>query len=119
MSMGENASYIERELPNVTLPDDLRAQATELCSNLIGTDFDIISELFDFDDILSAPTPDAAVVATRIERIVRWLSRDLPKMHQLIAAVQSAAETNPDYGLACMLLTESAATILHHVQSRS
>lgn len=108
-----NACYIERELERVQLPDDLRAQTVEICSNLIGTKHDVISELSELDDILAAPTLDFTLVASRIERIVRWLSDDLPAIHALVTALHSASAREPQYGAACVLVTESAANILN------
>lgn len=50
MEMLANASYIEGELPNVELPDNLRAMTAQLCTTLVGTKHDVISELAELDD---------------------------------------------------------------------
>ncbi len=110
--MLENASYIERELPYVRLPDDLRAQISDLCSSLTSTKHDVFSELFELDEILAASTVDASIIASRIERIVRWLSEDLPRMHELVMALRASSDRDVQYTGACVLVTESAANIL-------
>src|SRR5687767_13266361 len=112
MAMLGNACYVERELANVRLPDDLRAQTAQLCSDLIGTKHDILSELGELYELLASPTPDSADIGRYTERIVRWLSDDLPGMQKLVDALQSASDVEPEYRAACVLVTESAANIL-------
>jgi hypothetical protein len=112
MAMLGNASYIERELPNVSLPEPLRARLAELCGALIGTKHDIFTELGELDDMLVESAPDADIAA-RVERIVRWLSDDLPAMHELVTALQAASDREPSYTAGCLLVTESAANILN------
>jgi hypothetical protein len=107
-----NAQYIERELPNVTLPDDLHAQITGLCSSLIGTNFDIYTERTELSDILSSSQPDSAVVAAYVERIVKWLGEDIPKLTEIATALGDASRHNPNYMLASILIMESANNIL-------
>jgi hypothetical protein len=112
LALLENASFIERELPNVRIPDDLRRQATDLCSDLTATKHDVLSELFELDELVDAPSPDPAVLAGRVDRVVSWLSADLPKMHRLVTALQIAAEREAEYSQAYVLIAESSANIL-------
>ena len=60
MEMFTNADFIQKELPNVKMPDALRATPEDLCSELIGTKHDIVSELSELDELLDAPEPPAA-----------------------------------------------------------
>jgi hypothetical protein len=110
--MLENASYVERELAHVHISDDLRSRACDVCSSLVGTKHDILSELGELNEILASPAVDDLDVATRLERVVRWLSDDLPKMYELVAHLNAASEHDSQYTAASVLVTESAANIL-------
>jgi hypothetical protein len=50
MVMLENASFIQTELPNVHMVADLVSQTKLVCSDLIGTKHDVISDLFEMDE---------------------------------------------------------------------
>ena len=72
LTMLENASYIQRELPNVEMREALRSQTAKVCESMVGTKHDVISELFEIDEVLKSKT-DWAVVSSRIDRLIRWL----------------------------------------------
>lgn len=110
MEMLANASYIEGELPNVELPDDLRAMTVELCTTLVGTKHDVISELHEMFDADSPMA--AATVRLRAQRLVRWLSDDIRALNELTAALRAASTQDERYSLAELLVTESATNIL-------
>ena len=112
MEMLANASYIQKELPNVNMPDSLRAMTEKVCSGLIGTKFDIVSELSELDELLGAPESETRVIDLRVNRIVAWLQDDVRQMHELVTAFDSASKENSDYALAYMLVAESGANIL-------
>src|SRR5438067_1559582 len=83
MVMLESATYIERELPNVQLDEALLSQAQQVCSDLIGTKHDIISDLFELDNKLSAsPAPGLPNVLSTMERLTSWMWEDISKMDQ-------------------------------------
>ncbi len=44
--MMENAAYIQKELPSLEMPDDLRTSSGKLCDELIGTKHDLMHEIF-------------------------------------------------------------------------
>lgn len=117
LTMFENASYIQQELVNACLSDDLRTQTTQLCSDFINTKYDIFSELSEIDDILDSPNPEPVVLSSYIERIVKWLSDDMSKMHELITALEDVSKLQPDYRLAYVLVAESATNILQAFNS--
>ena len=102
---------IQRELPDVEMPDELRAETEQVCTGLIGTKHDVISELAELDDLLGNGNPDADV-RTRVNRIVTWMGLDIMQMHELVSALHSAARENPDHGAAFVLVAESAANIV-------
>jgi hypothetical protein len=109
--MLENALYIERELPQIPLDDALRAQTAHICSALIGTKHDILSEVEELHGRLGHDTSDAEV-AKYIERIVRWLGDDVAHLDELVAALDAARQRDATATAACVLVTESAASIL-------
>ena len=110
--MLESANYIQRELANVHLNHELRAETEQVCTALVGTKHDIISELFELDELLGAGA-SAPVVRSRVNRIVQWLRDDITRMHQLVMALESASKQDPVYGLAYVLVAESATNLLN------
>jgi hypothetical protein len=112
MVMLENATYIQGELPNVHLDGSLRARVNEACDSLIGTKHDIVSEVSELDELLAGDAASPATIATRVERIVRWLREDVTRMHELALALEVAKEGDPACTGAYVLVVESAANIL-------
>jgi hypothetical protein len=110
--MLESATYIQRELAHVRLNHELRAQTEQVCTALVGTKHDIISELFELDELLG-PDASAPVIRSRVNRIVQWLWDDITRMHQLVMALESASKQNPVCGLAYVLVAESATNMLN------
>ena len=111
MAMLDSGTYIERELPNVHMDDATRTSATELCSQLIGTNFDIIHELSDLDDLLKDGAGDERIL-TAVARIIQWLSDDISRIDQLVTRLEAAGERDPRCGSAYILVAESAVNIL-------
>ena len=110
--MLENASYIQRELPNVEMLEVLRLQTAEVCESMIGTKHDVISELFEIEELLESKT-DWAVVSSRIDRIIEWLWEDISKMHQVVMALLEDSQKNESHTLSLILVQESAANIIN------
>lgn len=110
--MLESATYIQGELANVHVNDELRAQTEQVCTALVGTKHDIFSELFELDELLGADA-SAVVIRSRVDRIVQWLSDDINRMHQLVMALESASKQSSVYGAAYVLVVESATNILN------
>ncbi len=111
MEMFKNALYIQGELPKVEIPDALRATTKEVCSEMIGTKHDIISELAELEDVLGG-RPTAKKVAAKTNRIVAWLGDDIQQLHELVAALHAAQEQNESHSLGWVLVAESAANIV-------
>ena len=110
--MLENASYIQRELPNVEMREALRLQTAEVCDSMVGTKHDIISELFEIDEFLKSKT-NWAVVLSRIDRLIKWLWEDISKMHQVVMALREDSQKNQKHTLSLVLVQESAANIVN------
>ena len=109
--MLENASYMQRELPNVPIDDSLRRAAEDMCSQLVGTKHDITTEIDELDELLERQ-PSREEVARYVERIVRWLRDDMAQMHEVVTALDAAAQRDATYTRAFVLISESAANIL-------
>jgi len=109
--MLENASYIQRELANVEMREALRSQTSEVCESMVGTKHDVISELFEIDEILKSEK-DWTAVSSRIDRVIRWLWEDISKMHQVVMALREDSQKNEKYTLSLVLVQESAANII-------
>ena len=73
MIMMETANYIHAELPKIQIGEALQSQAKKVCSALIGTRHDVISELFELEDLLEQAGASASEIASRLNRIIRWL----------------------------------------------
>jgi response regulator of citrate/malate metabolism len=115
MVMLENASFIQTELSNVHLDADLVTRTEQVCSGLIGTKHDVISDLFELDDKLQAADIAQAhdLAASTLERLVAWMAEDMVKMHDLVVALEAASKREPKSGSAFMLVLESATNILN------
>jgi hypothetical protein len=112
MQMLANALYILGELPDVKMSDGLRARTREVCNSLISTKHDLITELFDLDDLAASDATDPQL-GERVERIVRWAREDLLKLHELVTALDAASKQDTTIALASVLVTESATNILN------
>ncbi len=112
METFRNASFIQGELPNVAMPDELRATTERLCSELIGTKHDVISELSELDELLGTEDSETDVVA-RVNRIVTWMGLDIMQVHEVVSALHSASRENPDYAAAFALVAESGANVMN------
>ena len=115
MVLLENATFIQRELTNVRMSDALRAQTEEVCTTLIGTKHDIISELFELDEFVGSKT-SISVISSRVQRILQWLRDDIAKMHRLVMALEAASSQDRSCISAYVLVAESAANILKAYQ---
>jgi hypothetical protein len=110
--MFENASYVQRELSNVVIADPLRSQTAEICDAMVGTKHDIISELFEIDELLKSDA-ELAVISSCLARSIRWLWEDISKLHQVVMALRADSQKDENYTLALILVEESAVNILN------
>ena len=111
LQMMMNALFIQQELPNVQISDELRQQTVELCSVLIGTKHDLITEIFELDEALEKGTGNVEVLR-RINRMVEWAEEDALKMHEIVMALDADAQNDVMNGSAYLLVSESAVNIL-------
>ena len=105
MSMMNSALYIRKELPNVTMSDELRAETEEVCDSLIATKHDLLNQLADAGDSLDAGNRQEAL--RRLAKGLAWAREDLGRMHNLVTRLRDAAGASDDYS-ACMLVQGAA-----------
>ena len=74
--MLNNAFYIQKELPSIDLEGSYREQIAEVCSGLVWTKHDVISELHDLDEVDAAA--DSVEVQRRVRRVVDWAAEEIP-----------------------------------------
>lgn len=111
MQMMLNAAYIQRQMPTVEVPDEIRAEIESLCETLIGTKHDIMTEVFELDE---AASDSAAVSALpQVQRIMRWIADTRGEIDRVVRSLQSKARENPELFLAALLVTESGTNILN------
>ena len=106
-----NALYIQKELPKVVMSDELRQRTAGLCSTLIGTKHDLITEIFELDERMESDASDAEVLR-RIDRVVRWAEEDALEMHGVVMALDAEEQTDLTKAGAYLLVAESAVNIL-------
>lgn len=104
MSLMSNAAYVQKELPSVELPVDVRASIESLCADWIGTKHDVIHEL---DELKESSNID-----DRIRRIMRWLGEDVVKLQDQVRRLETLATSEDQYRLAYLLIGESGGKIL-------
>jgi hypothetical protein len=112
VQMMMNALYIQRELPNVQMNDELRQRTVDLCGTLIGTKHDLVTEIFELDEVLEAGASNE-VVLRRVNRMVQWAGEDTLKMHEIVMALAEDAKKDVMNVGAYLLVSESAVNILN------
>ena len=110
-AMLENATYIEKELGSLDIPESIRVAIREVCSGLNGTKHDVVHELGEVDDLLG--TSKSEVIPDRVRRIMAWLSEDVSKLHELVTSLDALTKEDKRIGIAYLLVAESATNILH------
>lgn len=112
MQMMANAAYIQNELPNLEMPDSLRDQITTLCSDLIGSKHDLVTEGTELEEAMA---DDASLdrISRRVKMILGWIQDDVSSIHECAGAVNEAVKCGTVDAIVAMLIMESAANILN------
>jgi len=110
--MLDNASFIRKELVNVRMSKAHQAETESICSSLIGTKFDVVSEVRELDDLVASNAEHSAILGVS-ERIVHCFREDINSLHKLVMSLRAESDKNPDGVLASVLVSESAANILN------
>lgn len=116
MQMMENGSYIQKELPPLTMTDALREKLNALCTDLIGTKHDLIHEIFEIDELM-ATSPESPAIAGGIERMRQWIFETAQALQNNIEDIQEATQTGTADFLLQMLVMESSVNILNSIPS--
>jgi len=110
-----NALYIQRELPNVRMNDELQQRTAGLCSGLIATEHNLLGEIVELDALLRSGGSDAEVLRL-IERMVKVTWDDALKMHEIVMALAAESQNDVMNIGAHLLVSESAVNILKPLQ---
>ncbi|MFC5455978.1 hypothetical protein [Prosthecobacter fluviatilis] len=111
MQMLGNATYIQAEMPSLTLPEGMREQLGTLCDRLTATKHDVISELFELSQASESSTPTAEI-KMRVARITQWLWETMLEMNEVVQSLQTASEADTQFFGSWLLVVESAPHIL-------
>jgi hypothetical protein len=110
LQMLRNASYIQRELPSLDIPGELRIKIEAVCGSLIGTKHDVITETFELEELCQTGALETKI-DEKMGRISRWLCESLGEMHELVMEVERLVSADPRHGLVFFLIAESAINI--------
>lgn len=110
MQMLQNAAYIEQEISKIEIDEESCRQILDVCSALVGTKHDVISELSDLED--PDLWPGAEEIQHRVKRIMGCSAEELAKLHALVQALQIGSGQDRGSGLAFLLVAESATNVL-------
>lgn len=113
MVMHENATYIQRELPNFKLDTVLLSQANQAFSDMAITKHNVISGLLDLDEKLQSPefAQGSIDFASLLDRLAGWMSDDIYNIYKLMHAFSIAAQRNLEFGQAFVLFLDVATSI--------
>lgn len=104
MSLMSNADYVQKELPKVELPTDIRASVESLCADWIGTKHDVVHELGELKE--------SSNIEDRVRRIMAWLGEDMVKLQEHVRNLEAIAKSEDRFKLAYLLVGESGGNIL-------
>ena len=111
MQMMMNAAYIQKELPNIEIPDGPGEEIEAVRDSLIATKPDVMTELWELDDILQ--TAPSGELKSSIKRIMEWLAEPIRDMDKLVLACQAAANEDSRFSSCSLLIGGSATNILN------
>ncbi|WP_395718823.1 hypothetical protein [Prosthecobacter sp.] len=110
MQMLSNASYIQRELPSLDVPAELRAKIETVCGSLVNTKHDVITEIFELEELQRDGASEERL-SEKMERISKWLCESIEEMHELVQEVQQLVSHDPSHSVLFVLIIESATNI--------
>lgn len=110
MQMMGNAAYIQKELPSLEMPDSLRDQIAELCSDLIGSKHDLVSEVIELEEEMVA-NASLDRITSRVKMILRWIQDDVASIRQCVGAINEAVGSGTASSGVALLVMESAVNI--------
>jgi len=115
--ISENLSYIQKELPELHVPENLRDEVVTACRNFEAAIWDVNSEIRNLEEKLGmcpeepeTLNPDPRVT---IGLIGHWMRAEIETMHQLVTKLRDLKSEDADMTGLEILVTESAANILY------
>lgn len=108
--MMKNAMFMEKEFPSIAISKHLRGAIESVCSSLVGTKHDIITELGEIQDLVEADA--SAALESRVDRVVRWLGEELPKLDAVVTSLNAVRVTDSAAGTAYLLVAGSAVNVM-------
>ncbi|MEY4483453.1 MAG: hypothetical protein RL693_905 [Verrucomicrobiota bacterium] len=109
MQLMQNATYIEKNLPTIEVPDGAAERIRSMCQSLIGTKQDVMTELFELNEKAEVPSD----LSPGVDRIEKWLSEAMAEMHEEVEAMRVAKERDDRFSLGFILLAESGVNLLN------
>jgi len=110
MQLMENAAYIQKQLPSLDMPESLRVQIVETCSDLIGIKHDLIHEIFEIGD---GSANSSAAFRLGVETISELIGTAITEIQDCVEAVRSAVNAGEASPLVAMLVMESACNVIN------
>ena len=119
--IASNLAYILKELPTLSLPDELRNEILTMCQDFDSAVYDVKKEIRNLEDKLglhpgeepfdpNIVNPDPKVTMGFIER---WIAAEIETLDKLVKKLWALAEQDANsYGLVSVLVTESAGNIV-------
>lgn len=112
IQMMQNALYIQKQLPSLEMPDDLRTRISELCDELIGTKHDLIHEIFEVSEWLES---EPHWYEPWKERIRSWVFETIRSIDECVVILQEAVKNGLVSDIVPLLVMESAVNIMKTV----
>ncbi|MFO1485532.1 MAG: hypothetical protein U1F71_19375 [Verrucomicrobiaceae bacterium] len=116
LQMLSNASYIQRELPSLDIPTELRLKVETVCGSLINTKHDVITELFELEE-MEREGADEERLSEKMERTAKWLCEPIEEMHEVVLQLQKLISNDIRYSSVFLLFVESATNIINSLPS--
>lgn len=110
--MFESSISIQRDFSDFHLSNDLRAEAITICSALIKIKDELTPEIADFEKLLTYAAIDEEAWIDATNLILEWLWGEIPKLNNLIKALETSSEYQPQSQRAALLMARSADKIV-------
>ncbi len=114
MQMMMNAAYIQKELPNLSMPDDLRATISNLCDELIGTKHDLMNEIIECRELMAENT-DTSQTEQKLQVMHQWMIAGVQNIQECVTTIQQRIADHSVEPLVGMLVMESAANVISSI----
>ncbi|MDI1315141.1 hypothetical protein [Prosthecobacter sp.] len=111
MLMMSYATLIQNELPSIEVPPELLPKIEAVCDSLISTKFDIVTEEFEFQELLAERASPARLTA-KIKMMVEWLNEPIDEMREVVVLLQKASAADEQYNSVFFLLAESLVNLV-------